>query len=303
MKVLVTGAGGFVGRSIAQALAAGGHTVIAVDRAFDPDLAARWARQIEMIAADALTLPPVQVDGVVHGAAVTAAPEDNDETPEANFRANLDPLLAALEWSRMYCGGRFMGISSGAVYSRTAAGPLTEDQPPTPEGLYAVAKSTMEALLATLRRQYGRDTLTIRLGSIYGPGERARPTRPRVSRVGQMLEQAQAERRITLTQPNAAREWTYAPDVGRAVEALLRAPALNHALYHVASGQVLTDQEIAQQIQRLLPDTMIEMAVDPAAPLPRTGWLVNERLRQDSGFDRWTSFADGLAQILEAETV
>lgn len=297
MKVLVTGAGGFVCRSIVHELLAAGHEVIALDRAFDADLRRDWAGRVRLIETDAHTLPPVEADALVHGAAITAGPEESGHSPEAHFRANTDPLLAALEWSR----GRFIGISSGAVYAQ-GDGLLDETQPPTPDGLYAVAKSTMEALVGTLRRHYGRDALVIRLGNIYGPGEQQRPTRPRISRVGQMLHSARTAGSITLTQPDEPREWTYAPDVGRVVERLLTMPAPGHALYNVASGERLTDRDIAQAIQERLPHVTLNIH-DENASDGRRGWLGHGRLQQDTGFDRWTPFRQGLAHIIEQERV
>ncbi len=302
MNVLVTGAGGFVCRSIVEALLNAGHTVIAVDRAFDADLRRRWQDALHLIEADAGALPAVAVDALVHGAAVTASPEDRQETPEANFQANVEPLLAALEWAREQRVGRSVMISSSAVYANTLPGPVPEDQPVTPDGLYAVAKATLEALVATLRRRYARDALVIRLSSVYGPGEFPRATRPRISQVGQMLHDALTTGQVMVDRPDTARDWTFAPDIGRVVERLLTAPALNYPLYNVASQQVLTDLEIARHIQAALPGTEIRIANEPVSPaLTRRGWLANDRLRDDLGFNEWTLFQTGLAQMIEAE--
>lgn len=302
MKVLVTGAGGFVCRSIVEALLSAGHAVVAVDRTFDHDLWQRWQESVTLIEADAAALPPVPADALVHGAAVTASPEDRNETPEANFRANIEPLLAALDWARDHHVKRSVFISSSAVYAETPPGPVTEDWPVTPDGLYASAKAAMEALVSALRRRYARDVLVIRLSSVYGPGEHTRATRPRISQVAHALHEALTTGCITVDRPDTARDWTFAPDIGRAVQGLLTAPALNYPLYHVASQQILTDLEIAQHIQAMLPDTALVIAAEPTTPaLTRRGWLSNDRLRREIGFDRWTPFREGLAQMIEVE--
>lgn len=299
MNVLVTGAGGFVCRSIVNVLLTTGYKVIALDQSFDADLRRDWGWHVTLIEGDTTQLPDVPVDAVVHGAAITASPEENDQTPEAHFRANMEPLLTALEWAQEHHVRRFLTISSGAVYSRTDFGPRSEEQPPTPDGLYAVAKSTMEALITTLHKHYQRDAVVIRLGNVYGPGERSRATRPRVSLVQRMLTQAFDERQITLTSPDETREWTYTQDIGRVVHALLNTVALPHALYNVASGQIFTDHEIAKHIQMLLPGTAIrvEQGTDETVP-SRRGWLSNDRLQQDIGFESWTPFASGLAEVI-----
>jgi nucleoside-diphosphate-sugar epimerase len=101
-----------------------------------------------------------------------------------------------------------------------------------------------------------------------------------------------------------ARDWTYAPDVGRAVCQVLASAVLPHHLYHVASGQTLTPVEVAKTIQSVLPRVRLDIrdGDDPdAAPLLRRGTLSAERLRQDVGFDEWTSFEEGIRRVIERE--
>jgi nucleoside-diphosphate-sugar epimerase len=164
--------------------------------------------------------------------------------------------------------------------------------------MYAVAKHTMETLVETLRDQYGRDAIVIRLGSIYGPGEFSRQTRPNVSLIGRMVREAVKNGRISVPESGRSVSWTFAPDIGRAAEALLRSPRLAHHLYNAVSGEVFTPQAIAHEIKNILPDT--ELAVQPVAieAPPRQGYLANDRLQQEIGFDQWTGLADGLRQTI-----
>jgi nucleoside-diphosphate-sugar epimerase len=94
------------------------------------------------------------------------------------------------------------------------------------------------------------------------------------------------------------RDWTYAPDVGRALVALLAAPRLNDALYNVASGQVRSPIAIAEALANALPVVRVAVAdgTDPALPpLTRFGVLRNDRLLRDTGFKDWTPFEAGVA--------
>ena len=307
-SVLITGAGGFVCGSITVALLQAGWQVIAVDRQFDTTvenaLRSQWGGQITFARADSDDLPDMRVDALVHGAAITASPNDLGQTAEANLRANLDPLLAVSEWAAKHQVRRSLWISSSAVYAATAVGAVPETQPTSPIGLYAVAKQTMESLALTLRQAYGRGVSVIRLSNIYGVAERSRATRPRVSLVGHMVKQAVETGSVSVYADDPARDWTFAPDVGAAVAALLKPPTLNHALYNVASEQVFAPVNIAKVLQTLLPHIELDIrdGSDPnTPPLTRRGYLTNQRLQEETGFRGWTPFADGLQQSIDAQ--
>lgn len=300
--ILITGAGGFVGRAIVRVMLHHGLHVIAVDQAFDADLAVTWAglplTPVMLQPGD--PLPDLPADYVIHAAAVTADPRENGDTPESNFRANLDPLLDVLAWSAARDVKRVIFVSSSAVYSATPPGLVAEDSPQTPHGLYAVAKTAGEQLIATLRSSFDRDVLAVRLSNVYGGGERVRATRPRLSLVGRYLVDALRTGMITVEDPDIAREWTLTDDIGAAIYALVSAPTLNHALYHVASGELLTSREVATVIARHLPGIAVAVRPDPAAALTRLGALGSTRLSHDTGFQDWTPFETGLRQVLQS---
>jgi UDP-glucose 4-epimerase len=302
-RVLVTGAGGFVGRAIMASLLWRGIEVIAVDTAFDADFVQRWdGWKIDWMEANAAVLPPFSVDAVVHAAALTASPEEAKHSPEANLSANLEPTLRILEWGAVHAW-RVMLISSGAVFQGTTSSVLTETSPISPLGTYAIAKSTTEQIAETWKTLFGRDVVCVRLSSIYGGDEVERRSRPRLSVVARYTRQALETGRIIVHYPDAARDWTYAPDVGEAIYVLLNTQCLNHSLYNIASEQVRTPLQIAQAIQGALPSVSIDVygGDEPnyARPLPR-GVLSHRRLTDEVGFRAWTPFEQGIAQTVEA---
>lgn len=305
-RFLVTGAGGFVCSHIVEVLLAAGHHVVAVDQAFDPDLKhdwpRRWETQIELVETRLEQLPNIQVDGVIHGAAITALPAEVALSPAGYFRANVEPALMLLEWAREHCARRFIFISSSAVFRQTPPGPVDETMDAASLGLYAVAKQATEMLFETLRKQYARDVVAVRLGNLYGPRERTRPTRPRRGLLGEMIKTAIEQDRIAVYEQDPARDWTFAPDIGHALLRLLAVPALKHHLYHVAAGQVLTPVEMAQAIQRIIPTVTVvrHAGFDPQGKkASQQGYLSSERFRTEIGFDEWTPFEIGLSQVID----
>lgn len=302
-QVLVTGAGGFLGRHIVDALLAAGWRVAALDRAFDQSLIELWrnhAEQLTLLTGEAETLPEMAASAIVHAAALTASPGELALSPEDHLRGNFEPALRALEWAAKR-GARAVLVSSSAVFRASAPAPLDETSPANPFGLYAVAKAAAESLAETLRVEYGRDVAVVRLSNIYGPGELPRLTRPRLSLVARLLAQALTTGMIRVYRDDARRDWTFAPDVGRAIAAILAVKQLNHSLYHVASGQLRTSEQVGQAIASDMPDVIVETfaGADPALlPQTRLGILTSQRLLEDVGFSEWTSFEDGIAQTV-----
>lgn len=295
MRVLVTGAGGFVCRHIVEALTKGGAHVHALDQRFDSDLLQSWSGRIEASTGD---LPDEQFDLLIHGAAVTGAVH---QKLMGDFRVNMDAALFAMEWAADHTD-RALFISSSGIYDRTAPGPISEDWPARPQGLYAVAKYTIERLVETFAAEHGMQWATVRLSNIYGPGERVRTSRPRLSLVGNMIHEALTAAQITVPAYEAARDWTFAPDVGETFRVLAEASHWSYALYNVASEQQLTADEIAAHIAQLIPDVALQRVAECPSdrlPLTRLGYLSNARFVSDIGFDQWTPLMDGLRETVQ----
>jgi UDP-glucose 4-epimerase len=305
-RVVVTGANGFVGCNIAAALLAAGYAVAAVDLAFDnPAYERLKGDKLRCITADCETLPPLSADALIHAAAVTATPAARGESPEDNLRANIEPLLAVSEYVERRGIRRAIFISSTAVFRQAPAKERGEGSPPQPLDTYSLAKAMVEYTVATLRQVYGRDVVTARLSGIYGPHEFARSTRPRLSAVATMLREARTLGAITVQRPRETRRWTYAPDIGRALIALLQADSLRHSLYQVESGESLSNLTLARQIASVCGDVALQVHEneDEAAALTvnSTESLEPGRLEQDTGFNDWTPMSeDSLRATLES---
>ena len=299
-QVIVTGANGFVGSNIVSVLIQHGCFVYAVDQTFDNPVVEMWnTDQVRLIVSTCETLKPISADGLIHAAFITATPEKRHETPEANINANLQPLLEMTHYAATNHIRRSIFLSSTAVYRFTPPTLIEEIMPPRPLGTYAVAKTMMEHFIETLRIEYGRDVICARLGNIYGKHEFQRSSRPHLSIVGQMLDQALSTGKLMVQHPNETREWTYAEDVGQAIFALLTASDLDYSLYNVASGERKSNIEIARMIAQVVNGTEITVEPDSGQPrLMRQGTPNNTRLREDTGFDNWTPFDETTLQTM-----
>jgi nucleoside-diphosphate-sugar epimerase len=178
MKVLVTGAGGFIGGYLLKKLLAAGHKVRGL--ALDEDDAARIGRagDVDVTFGDIADIEPLRAaaqgaDAVIHAAARVSDWGTWPQFEAVTVRGTQNMLQAAAEAGV----GRFLLFSSTAVYPRMArdAPPMDETSPyagpDNPWGLYGRSKILAEAEALRYQREGRLGVTIIRPVSIYGPGD------------------------------------------------------------------------------------------------------------------------------------
>jgi nucleoside-diphosphate-sugar epimerase len=173
-KYLVTGAAGFIGRSIAAALLARGESVRGVDNFIT-------GKRHNLIGLEAMEFvegdlrdPAVcakvcaGVEIVFHEAALASVPRsvaDPVATNECCINATLNVLVAAREAGVR----RVVYAGSSSAYGDTPTLPKVETMLPNPISPYAVAKLAGEQYLRAFTRVYGLETVTLRYFNVFGP--------------------------------------------------------------------------------------------------------------------------------------
>ena len=182
MKVLVTGAAGFIGRWVVGELLARGHTVLPVD-----SLVAGDAANLDEFAGAPGLLPFEQgdvrdaaacrrwtagVDAVAHLAASISV-QDSIDDPETTFENDVVGTFNVLEGARL-SGARVLFMSTCMVYDRASAPEgIAETHPTKPASPYAAAKLSGEALTLSYGHAYGLPTTVVRPFNTYGPYQRS----------------------------------------------------------------------------------------------------------------------------------
>lgn len=181
-RVLVTGASGFVGSHLCEALLGAGHEVVGIDAFTDyyprpvkeANLAVAAAhpnfRFYELdLRSDPLDACLEGVDVVVNEAAMPGLPQS-----WTHFRSyvecNLLTVRRLLDASRRARIAKFVQISTSSVYGLHACG--DESQPPSPVSPYGVTKLAAEHLALAYVRSYDVPATILRYFSIYGPRQR-----------------------------------------------------------------------------------------------------------------------------------
>jgi UDP-glucose 4-epimerase len=290
LSIAITGAGGFVGSHLAEGLALLVHRVVATDRHFDDHTRARLqaCHIVEGPLTAGLAREVVSgCDVLVHGAAWTTSPGDLGMTGAGHLKHNLAPMLDAFDAAEREGVGQIVFLSSSGVFApgdgdetTTEATPDTADEP------YALAKRIGELVT---QAQHG---LTLRLGPIYGPHETSRPSRTGLSLICRLIAAARAGQRLVLETPERRRDWTYAPDLARALAQLVCSRQKIQGVLHFGSGQIVSDLALAHMIAG--PGSVAAIDVQ-ATSEPAKAPMASIR-PELLGFD-WTSLEAGLAAL------
>ncbi len=173
-RYLVTGAAGFIGRSIAAALLARDESVRGVDSFITGNRANLIGLEaMEFIEGD-LADPAIcakvcaGIEIVFHEAALASVPRSVAD-PAATNRNCVDATLNVLIAAKEAGVRRVVYAGSSSVYGETPTLPKREDMLPAPITPYAVAKLAGEHYLAAFARVYGIETVTLRYFNVFGP--------------------------------------------------------------------------------------------------------------------------------------
>jgi dTDP-L-rhamnose 4-epimerase len=282
MVILVTGAAGFIGSHVVEALEAAGHDVRKVDRAPGDHTVA------DVRDADAMADAVRGVDAVCHQAAVVGAGVRVGDLPD--YAGHNDLGTAALLAAMHEAGVRRLVLASSMVvygegryacpeHGDQAPPPRTvealeggdfenhcpvcdrplgwalvdEDARLDPRSSYAASKVAQEHYAAAWARQAGGAVVALRYHNVYGPGmPRDTPYSGVAAMFRSSLERGEAPQ--VFEDGGQARDFVHVQDVARAdlaaLRAVVEAPDGHVAAYNVASGHPVTILEVARLVAR-----------------------------------------------------
>ncbi len=293
-RVLVTGAGGFVGAYVARRLAAAGNEVIATVRpGGDPwrlpgDDPAQQVLPLDLddpIAIDT-AVASVRPDWLLHLAAHGAYSWQTDR--ERILAINLRSTMALLDAAVAHGVEAFVHAGSSSEYGAKDHAPA-ETEAPEPNSDYAVMKAAATLHCAQVSRSADVHAVTLRLYSVYGPWEepgRLVPT---------LLARGLDGTLPPLVSPDTARDFVFVDDVHDAfVAAAQRTDLPRGTILNVGSGRQVTLREIVAVTRELLGiaaepewgshdarswDTSVWVA-DPSLADRLAGWRARRELRE-----------------------
>ncbi|HQZ38653.1 MAG TPA: SDR family oxidoreductase [Vicinamibacterales bacterium] len=302
MRVVITGAAGFIGSHLSEALLDRGASVVGIDNLLTGDLANiahLRDRDFQFVRHDVTHYIDVEgpVDVVLHWAS-PASPIDYLELPIPTLKVGALGTHKALGLAKAK-KATFLLASTSEVYGDPLEHPQKETywgnvNPIGPRGVYDEAKRFAEAMTVAYRRYHGVNTKIVRIFNTYGPRMRVNDGRA----VPAFMSQALRNEDVTVFGDGTqTRSFCYVSDLVAGILKLMEAPVNDPV--NIGNPQELTIEQIAQRI--------IEMTGSNSRiiykPLPEDDPKVRKpditRARTLLGWEPIVSLDDGLSKTIE----
>ena len=311
-QILVTGAAGFIGYHLCEALIKQGHSIIGLDNINDYyDVNLKYARLNELgIQKEAATVFGEMSESILHGPSmqfIRLNLEDREElpklfrifnfdmvcnlaaqggvrysieNPEAYIDSNINGFLNILECCRHHNVKRLVYASSSSVYGNSDDTPFKEtanvDQPIS---LYAATKKSNELMAHTYSHLYNIETIGLRFFTVYGPW--GRPDMAMFLFTDAIINNKPIK---VFNNGNLSRDFTYIDDIVNGVVNTLLKDSKNdslYKLYNIGNGKPVQLLDFIASLEKELDITAIKnrlpmQAVDVNQTFADTSCLEND---------------------------
>jgi nucleoside-diphosphate-sugar epimerase len=293
--VAVTGAAGFLGSHLCEALVAEGALVCALDN-FEAGTETNLERvrdELRVIPFDITRAgsngPLAEADVVFHLAAIANPRLCQEQFPRA-YQVNVEGTRRVLESCRP--GARFVFLSGAMAYGEPQALPIPETHPLGARDPYSLTKIMGECLVWALASTRRLGATVVRNFSTYGPRQSADYVIPR------MITQGLTQGRIELWTTKPTRDFTYIDDSTRALLAIAASQELIGEAVNLGSGAEISIGELAARVARLLGGLPVHDLARAVVGSQRQ-CADNAKLRRATGWQPRVSLEEGLAQTID----
>ncbi len=280
-RILISGAGGFLSRFVAQAFRHAGWQVHGISRhdsqgnqslftTFSLDDLGTGSVASEMVR-------ELQPDLILHLASPASVP-NSLRSPAMDLHGHLAPLSRLLESARLYSSSsKLLLVSSAAVYGNPLTLPIREDMAAAPISPYGFHKYIQELLCDEYRLNFGLASSKARVFSTFGEGQRQLA-------VWEITKRALAGDFSVGGSGGEIRDYLYAADVAAALLTIAEHAAFEGEVINVGSGNGLTIRDLASMIFRgaSIADTPKFTGVN--APATPTHWEADVTALRKLGF-------------------
>ena len=307
MRVLITGAGGFVGHHLSAHLGRVQNnarmigTTLFPSETVHPSVSDHHRIDLKNHEKVRDLLDRCRPDAIYHLAAQAFVPrsfEDPWETLENNILAQLNIIRACLE---LDIQPRILIVSSAEIYGAVAPEqlPLNEDAAIRPTNPYSVSKVAQDMLALQYYLSHDLPIMRARPFNHIGPGQNDRFVAPAFAKQIAAIEEGASDAVIYVGNLEAKRDFTDVRDIVRAYHMIVKGGKPGEA-YNIASGLSHSIGHLLDTLLRLSGNA-IEVRVDPARLRPVDVPEIrgdSSKLLRDTGWQPMLSFEDTLRDVL-----
>ena len=308
-KVLLTGAGGFIGSHLAGELVRLGFGVRAIvhynsmgSHGWLDSLPAEVRNELDVFPGDirdpnGMRTAMKGCDAVCHLAALIAIPYSY-HSPDTYVETNVRGTLNVLQAARDFGVSHLIHTSTSEVYGTAQFVPITEEHPLQGQSPYSASKIGADQLALSFERSFGTPVTVIRPFNTYGPRQSARAVIPTI-----ITQIAAGQRRIRLGSIHPTRDFNFVADTVAGFVAALENRAGIGEVINIGSGFEVSIGDTARMIAELM-GVEIEIEHDDVRVRPERSeverlWASNEKAKKLLGWLPRFSGVDGLRDGLE----
>ena len=305
-KVLITGAGGFIGSNLAEHCVEKGWRVKAFVRYNSNNSwgwleTSRYKNEIEVVSGDMRDYDSVSsaikgCDAVFHLAALIGIPYSY-RSPLAYIKTNIEGTYNLLQSARKYTLESILITSTSEVYGTAQYVPIDEQHPVVGQSPYSASKIAADQLAISFHRSFDLPVKIVRPFNTYGPRQSARAIIPTV-----ITQICAGKKDLKLGNTSPTRDLTYVMDTARGFLAVAKEKAFIGQVTNIGNNEEITIGNLVKLIAELMGVQIniitAEERVRPKQSEVERLWCDNKKLIKNTGWTPKYDLRNGLKKTI-----
>jgi NAD dependent epimerase/dehydratase len=306
-RVLVTGADGFIGSHLVEALVEAGANVTALSQ-YNSLNSWGWLEDIFCLEKVSVVTGDIRdahfcleltknIDIIFHLAALIAIPYSY-KAADAFIDTNVKGTLNLCQGARSNGVSKFVHTSTSEVYGTAQYVPIDEKHPLTPQSPYSASKMGADAVALSFHYTFSLPVVIARPFNTYGPRQSARAVIPTI-----ITQMASGKKEICLGDLTPTRDFTFVEDTCRGFLAIAELEVGAGEVFHIGSNQEICIEQLLALIGEIMGKEMKPASVGdrlrPEASEVRRLRCDNQKLKSAADFEPRVSLREGLKKTAE----